>query len=57
MGTFLVSFPRLGLQLGIISDGMYPKILPEVRGGAQRAEGAVIMGQLLYHFQKYLRDY
>ena len=46
MGTFLVSLPRLGLQLGIISDGMYPKILPEVRGGAQRAEGSVVEGKL-----------
>ncbi len=24
---------------------MYPKILPEVRGGAQRAEGSVVLGQ------------
>ncbi len=27
---------------------MYPKILPEVRGGAQRAEGSVVEGKLLY---------
>ncbi len=25
---------------------MYPKILPEVRGGAQRAEGSVVEGKL-----------
>ena len=35
---------------------MYPKILPEVRGGAQRAEGAVVEGsvvegKLLYYCQ------
>ena len=28
---------------------MYPKILPEVRGGAQRAEGSVVEGKLLYY--------
>ena len=26
---------------------MYPKILPEVRGGAQRAEGSVVEGKLI----------
>ena len=31
---------------------MYPKILPEVRGGAQRAEGAVVEGKLLYYCLK-----
>ncbi len=34
---------------------MYPKILPEVRGGAQRAEGSVVEGKLLYYCQKTLR--
>ena len=31
---------------------MYPKILPEVRGGAQRAEGSVVEGKFLYYCQK-----
>ena len=32
---------------------MYPKILPEVRGGAQRAEGSVVEGKLLYYCLKF----
>jgi hypothetical protein len=30
---------------------MYIKFLPKVRGGAQRAEGSVVLGQLLYYYQ------
>ena len=36
---------------------MYPKILPEVRGGAQRAEGSVVEGKLLYYCQKLSHRY
>ena len=49
MGTILVSLPRLTFQLGIISVRKYIKFLPKVRGGAQRAEGSVVFGQLLYY--------
>ena len=50
-GTILVTFPRLGIQLGITSERMYIKILPKVRGGAQRAEGSVVLRALLYDWQ------
>ena len=32
------------------------KFLPKVRGGAQRAEGAVVEGKLLYYCLNYSRS-
>ncbi len=47
-GDILFSLSRLIFQFGTTNDWKYIKFLPEVRGGAQRADGSVIMSQLLY---------